>query len=140
MKNKPTEEQSALSYWLDKAGAAAVLLGPAETAGQLAISGNYTGPSQLYPGMGVLTAGLGAWNAAKYVDEHNTGRKRSPLVHTGRAIEIAGAATTEGLLINGEGNIFRIYAPMAIGIPIGALLEYVAGPVHERFSNKYRTQ
>ncbi|MCJ7816333.1 MAG: hypothetical protein MUP55_00615 [Candidatus Aenigmarchaeota archaeon] len=130
---------SNLSYWLDKIGASGVLLGPAETVSRLVISGKYTGTNQIDEGMGILTGGLAAWNGAKYIEEQEKGIKRSPLVHTGRVLEVGGPAWTETNLLTGNvDNIFRAFGPAALGIPIGAFLEYVAGPVHEKFSKKYK--
>jgi hypothetical protein len=130
---------SKLTYWLDKIGASGVLLGPAETVGRVVSSGQYTGPEQLDEGIGILTGGLAAWNAAKYVDEREKRIKRSPLVHTGRGLEVAGTASTEIILQTGIiDDIYRALGSAALGIPIGAFLEYVAGPVHEKFSKKYR--
>jgi hypothetical protein len=127
-------------YWLDKIGISGILLGPAETATSLAVSGKYLGPGQLDEGVGILTGGLAAWNAAKYVKEHKEGRKRSPLVHAGRAMEVGGAAVTEGLLLSGNSdNVYRAFLPAALGVTVGPVLEYVAGPIHEKFSRKYRT-
>ncbi len=89
--------------------------------------------------MGVMSAGLAAWNAAKYAQER--GAKRSPLVHAGRVMEVAGPTMTEYKLQAGEAdNIFHTFGPAALGISIGAFLEYVAGPIHERFSKKYKTE
>ncbi len=127
-----------LDYWLDKVGIAGILLGPAETASRLAVSGRYTG-SEANEGMGVLTAGLAAWNAAKYMNERENEVNRSPLVHAGRALEIAGAASTEGILLTGAiENPYRAFAPAVIGVTVGPLLEYVAGPIHEMISKKHR--
>jgi len=128
-----------LAYWLDKLGASGILLGPAETSGRLMLDGAYRGPHQLDEGMGIMTAGLAAWNAAKYIQEREQGRKRSPLVDIGRVMEISGPAITEYNLLRGEAdNIFRTFGPATLGITLGAFLEYVAGPVHERFSKRYR--
>ena len=129
---------SGTAYWLDKIGSSGILLGPAETTARLMYDGNFTGPEQVDEGMGVMSAGLAAWNAAKYAQER--GVKRSPLVHVGRSMEVAGPTMTEYKLQSGEAdNIFHTFGPAALGISIGAFLEYVAGPVHERFSKKYRT-
>ena len=57
------------NYLLGKAGESGILLGPAESAARLVAEGNYTGPEQLYEGFGILTGGLGAWNAAKILEE-----------------------------------------------------------------------
>lgn len=124
---------SNAQYWLDKLGASGILLGPAETAARLMYDGNFTGPEQVDEGMGVMSAGLAAWNAAKYAGEG----RRSPLVHVGRGMEVAGPAMTEYRLQAGEAdNIFHTFGPAALGITLGAFLEYVAGPVHERFSRR----
>jgi hypothetical protein len=134
-------EKSKVSYWLDKLGASGLLLGPAESSVRLVADGAYNGTYQLTEGMGILTGGITAWNASKYIDEHNNKIKRSPLVHAGRALEVGGSAATEYRLVNGgSGNIFHDFGPVAIGIPVGAFLEYVAGPVHEKFSKKYRKE
>ena len=77
-----------LSYWLDKMGVCGVLLGPAESATRLMVSGEFTGPEQIDEGVGILTMGVATWNAAKYVQEREDGQKRSPLVHVGRAISV----------------------------------------------------
>lgn len=127
-----------LGYWLDKAGITAILLGPAETAARLAIGGQYTG-TEANEGMGILTAGLTSWNAAKYLKEREQGLTRSPLVHLGRALEVGGTASTEGILLSGAiDNPYRAFAPAAISIPAGAFLEYVAGPIHEMITGKFR--
>lgn len=129
------------AYWLDKIGASGVLLGPAETTTRLMIDGAYNGPYQLDEGMGIMTGGLALWNAAKYKDEHDNNIKRSPLVHLGRTLEVAGPAFTEYKLVTGNAdNIFHTFGPAAIGIPVGAFLEYVAGPIHERFSKKCKKE
>lgn len=63
------------------------------------------------------------------------------MVHMGRALEVGGAAATEVILqTNGVDNVYRAFGPAALGIPVGAFLEYVAGPVHEKFSKKYITE
>jgi hypothetical protein len=81
---------------------------------------------------------LAAWTAAKWNADHEEGIKRSPLVHAGRFLEVTGAFATETELQSGNfDNIYRAFGPAALGIPVGAFLEYVAGPVHERFSKKY---
>ncbi len=130
---------SKLAYWLDKAGASGILLGPAETAGRLVHDGSYTGHGQLDEGVGVMTGGLAAWNGAKYIQEREEKRARSPLVHLGRALEVGGPLATEAQLLTGDmDNIYRTFGPAALGITIGAFLEYVAGPVHEKFSRKYQ--
>lgn len=122
-------------YWLDKLGASGILLGPAESTIRLMNDGSYRGPEQVDEGMGIMTAGLAAWNAAKYIGEG----KRSPLVHLGRAAEVSGPAFTEYNLQSGNAdNVFHTFGPAALGITLGAFLEYVAGPVHENFSRKYR--
>jgi hypothetical protein len=132
---------SELSYWLDKIGASGVLLGPAESVCRLMINGidgKYTVAEQVDEGMGILSGGLVLWNAAKYVDERKNGIKRSPLVHAGRAIECSGGICTEVLLQTGNvDNIFRTFGPAALGVTVGPFLEYVAGPIHERFSRRY---
>jgi hypothetical protein len=128
-----------LAYWADKAGTAGILLGPAESILRLMSAGNYLGPEQVDEGIGIMTAGLAAWNAAKYLREHEEGRSRSPLVHLGRAAEVAGPAVTEyNLQMGNAENVFRTFGPAALGITLGAFLEYVAGPVHEMFSKKYK--
>jgi len=130
---------SKLSYWLDKLGASGVMLGPTETAVKLGIDGAYLGPHQLDEGIGIMTAGLASWNAAKYVNENKAGIKRSPLVHAGRVMEVGGPSLTEYNLVTGNvDNIFRTFLPAAVGMGAGAFLEYVAGPVHEKFSKKYK--
>jgi len=129
-----------LNYWLDKIGTSGILLGPAISAADLVIKGKYTGPEQLYPGTLVLTGGLAAWNVAKCMREKEKGIKRSPLVHLGRFLETGGASLTAYKLGTGSvDNIYRSFGPAAIGIPAGAFLEYVIGPIQERFSKKYKT-
>ena len=126
-----------IRYYLDKAGISGLLLGPGESAARLVVSGDYTGPEQLDEGIGILTVGLTSWNAAKYVEEHGNGIRRSPLVHFGRALEVGGAGWTELNLQTGNvDNVFRAFGP-ALGIPVGAFFEYVAGPIHERISKRY---
>ena len=76
---------------------------------------------------------------AKYVGERSSGRKRSPLVHLGRALEVAGTAKTAADLQFGTvTDIYRTFGPAALGCAIGAMLEYGLGPIHERFSPKYK--
>ena len=124
---------------MDKIGASAILLGPAESAARLTLRGRYEGPQQIDEGIVTLAGGLTAWNAAKYSAEHDEGRMRSPLVHLGRACEVGGTAHTALQLSRGDAeNIFRTFGPAALGVCIGAFLEYVAGPVHENFSRRYR--
>jgi hypothetical protein len=135
-----TREKPKLSYWLEKLGQGIVLLAPTEVTTRLAISGDYTGPEQVDEGMCGLFGGLAVWDASKYIEEHKNGIKRSPIVVVGRAIKLAGTGYTAYKLQTGDvDNIFRTFAPAALGIAGGSFLEYVAGPVHEKFSKKYKT-
>ena len=129
--------ESRTAYWLDMLGKSGILLGPAETSARLMYDGAYRGPYQLDEGMGALTGGLAAWNAAKYIEDHTEQRERSPLIHIGRVLEVGGPAATEYMLATGNaGNIFHTFGPAAIGIAGGAFLEYVAGPVHEAIKRR----
>ena len=131
---------SKLSYWLDNIGKSGLLLGPTEAAGRVIINGKYLGPYQLDEGMTILTGGAAAWNAAKYIEENEKKIKRSPLVHIGRGLEVAGSAWTElNMLTGNTDNIYRAFGPV-LGVPIGGFLEFIAGPIHERFSKRYKSQ
>ena len=55
-------------------------------------------------------------------------------------MEVVGTAGAEVTLATGQvDNIYRSLAPV-IAIPVGAFLEYVAGPVHEKFSKRFNSK
>jgi hypothetical protein len=133
------------AYWLDKAGASGIIIGFGEPVSRMFISGKYTGPGQIDEGMGIMTGGFAAWEASKYVEERQrekeTGHKvkRSPFVHAGRGMKVAGAGIASTALQTGYiENPFRAFGLAGLGVAGGAFLEYVIGKIHEDFSSKYK--
>lgn len=129
------------SKLLNTGGKAGTLLGPLESAGKLFneyLTQNkwYSGPEVTDEGMTALAASLTAWKAERYLKDKERGYDRSPVVQAGRALEAAGSAYTAYRLQMGDGSMVA-YAPAVGGITLGALSEYVLGPVHEKYDSRY---
>jgi len=123
---------------LKKAGETLILLGPTEAALRLAYSGNYKG--NLYEGLGMLSAGLIAWDLGKYYEEKNSEDYYSPLRNVGRFLRDSLTLTTP-LYISASNldNVYKAFIPAALGIGVGSFLEYVAAPIHEHLKEKFKS-
>jgi hypothetical protein len=124
--------------WLKKAGETLILLGPTEAALRLAYSGNYKG--NLYEGLGMLFAGLIAWDLGKYYNEIDSGDYYSPLRNLGRFFRDSLTLITPFYISDPNlDNVYKPFIPAALGIGVGSFLEYVAAPIHEHIKEKIKS-